>query len=151
MPTPRIDRFKVRLAVYLVLERNGKILMLRRANTGYQDGNYGLVQGHSDGGETVQAAVSREAKEEVDLDIPAPDVQVIHVQHSPAENEPGEEYLCVYMRGRCDGQPKNMEPDKCDDLAWFPIDALPENTIPSVKFALENIRKGEFYSNWGWK
>ncbi|MFH0856765.1 MAG: NUDIX hydrolase, partial [bacterium] len=46
------ERFKVIPAVYLFLEEDGKILLLRRFNTGYEDGNYAFVSGHLDGGES---------------------------------------------------------------------------------------------------
>lgn len=40
------ERFKVVPAVYLVLRRGEGVLLLRRANTGYQDGKYSLIAGH---------------------------------------------------------------------------------------------------------
>ena len=69
MPT---DRFKLIAAVYVFFVRDGKILMLRRANTGYVDGDYSLVAGHADGNEALTAATAREAKEEAGVTI-APD------------------------------------------------------------------------------
>ncbi|MCE9541082.1 NUDIX domain-containing protein [Candidatus Kaiserbacteria bacterium] len=152
MSTPAVERFRVRLAVYLILERDGKILMMRRANTGYRDGFYGLVQGHADGGETVQEAMAREAKEEVGIVIDPAALKVVHIQHSPAENEPGHEYVCVYMTcNTLSGEPVNGEPDKCDDIAWFAEASLPTNTIPNVVVALSDIASGRVYGNWGWK
>lgn len=34
------DRFKLIPAVYLLLRQDNEVLLLRRANTGYQDGKY---------------------------------------------------------------------------------------------------------------
>ena len=152
MDAPYVERFRVRLAVYLLLERDGKILMLRRSNTGYRDGFYGLVQGHADGGETVQEAMAREAKEEAGITLDPADLEVVHVQHSSAENEPGHEYMCVYMKcTQWSGEPSNGEPEKCDDVSWFSRDSLPANVIPNVQFALDDIQRNVFYDNWGWK
>ena len=50
---PPEKRFKLILSVYLILVKDGKTLLLRRTNTGYEDGNYGLVAGHVDGNENV--------------------------------------------------------------------------------------------------
>jgi hypothetical protein len=36
-----IERFKLVSAVHLFFIRDGKILLLRRFNTGYEDGKYG--------------------------------------------------------------------------------------------------------------
>ena len=52
-------------AVYLILERDNKILIARRANTGYEDGNYQVPAGHVEEAELPTEAVIREAKEEV--------------------------------------------------------------------------------------
>jgi 8-oxo-dGTP pyrophosphatase MutT (NUDIX family) len=54
------ERFKLIAAVYVLFVRDGMVLMLRRANTGYEDGNYGLVAGHVDGNETLKEAAIRE-------------------------------------------------------------------------------------------
>jgi len=44
-----IKRFKLTSAVHLFLVRNGKVLLLRRFNTGYEDGKYSVIAGHSFG------------------------------------------------------------------------------------------------------
>jgi 8-oxo-dGTP diphosphatase len=55
------QRFKIFIAAYLVLEDNGKLLLHKRANSGYEDGNYSLVAGHLDGAETAKHSIIREA------------------------------------------------------------------------------------------
>jgi 8-oxo-dGTP diphosphatase len=48
------------------------------------------------------------------------------------------------------GRKKNMEPDKCDDLSWFPINKLPKNTIPFIREATSNVNQKIFYSEFGY-
>ncbi|UCC76418.1 MAG: hypothetical protein JSW37_13065, partial [Anaerolineales bacterium] len=44
----------------------------------------------------------------------------------------------------------NREPDRCDDLAWFPIDGLPENVVGYVRRALQNYERGVWFDEYGW-
>jgi hypothetical protein len=48
------------------------------------------------------------------------------------------------------GEITNTEPDKCDDLSWFKLDALPENTIPYIRQALEAHKNNIKYTEFGW-
>ncbi len=136
------DRFKLIAAVYLMLIKDGKILMLRRCNTGYEDGNYSLVAGHVDEGESFKEAIVREAKEESGIEIELEDVDVVHIMHRVALGR-----ISIFLTAKkWNGEIKNMEPEKCDDLSWFDSNNLPENTIPYIRKAIESYRKGISYS-----
>lgn len=43
------EEFKIVSTVYLILIRNNEILLLRRYNTGFHDGEYSLPAGHLNG------------------------------------------------------------------------------------------------------
>jgi len=49
------------------------------------------------------------------------------------------------------GEPFNAEPDKCDELRWCDVDALPVNIIPYVKQAIQNFRNGVVFDEFGWE
>ena len=40
------ERFSLVPAVYLFLERDGRVLLMRRRNTGFADGSYAAIAGH---------------------------------------------------------------------------------------------------------
>ena len=142
------ERFRIYIAAYLMLIKDGQVLLLRRANTGYQDGNYSLVAGHLDGAETAKQSIIREAKEEAGIILKPADLEVVHVMHRYRTDR---EYIDIYLKTNAwEGEPTNMEPDKCDELKWCALENLPENMIPEVKLALENTKKKIFYGEIGW-
>ncbi len=48
----------------VILEKDGKILLIRRANTGWRDGEYGFPAGHVEANETFLETCVHETKEE---------------------------------------------------------------------------------------
>lgn len=144
------NRHKNIPATYLILKRENKILLLRRFKTGYNDGLYSLVAGHVDEGETFTQALLREAREEAGLEIPHEKIKTIHVMHRRSATDGSQRVDVFHLVEDFDGEPKNMEPQKCDDLSWFEIDDLPENIIPYIRKVIEYVRDGVFYSEHGW-
>lgn len=144
-----MERFKVTPEVFVILMREGNILLLRRANTGWQDGNYSLPAGHLESGETAREGASREAKEEVGIDIDPNDLEFLltqyrwHVDHGRVG--------FYFAPKKWSGEIRNAEPDKADDLQFFPIDTLPENMVEHVREALKSFIEGESYCEHGWQ
>ena len=136
------------VAVHLFLSRAGTVLLLRRANTVYEDGQYSVIAGHLDGGETVIAAAVREAGEEAGIALDPIGVRVVGVMHRRANDERIDFFVVAEAWS---GEIVNREPEKCDELAWFPLGALPPNTIPYVRRALENYRAGRWFESFGWE
>lgn len=141
------ERYKFISAVYLILIKENKVLLLKRANTGYEDGNYSLVAGHMDGNETIKQAMIREAYEEAGIIIDEKNIEIVAFLHRKTDPERLDFFL------RCDrwsGEVTNMEPDKCSELSWYDINNLPENIIPCVKKAIENYQNNIMFDNFGW-
>lgn len=141
------ERFKLTSAVHLFLIRDGKVLLLRRFNTGYEDGNYSVIAGHLEGDEEVRAAAIREAQEEVGIEISPQDLQVVGVMHRKSTDERIDFFLAT---GSWSGEITNREPDRCDQLAWFDLGELPENVVPYVGRALDNYLRGNWFDSFGW-
>ncbi len=132
-------------AVYILLEQDGKILLGRRYNTGYEDGNYQVPAGHVEEGELPTEAIIREAKEEVNVELVLENLELVHVGYRPKHDPTGDRIDLFFKAKQWSGEFKNMEPEKCDDLNWCSWDNLPENMTFHVREALECIQKGIFF------
>lgn len=149
MSSDKPERFKLIPAVYVVLRRGNEVLLLRRANTGYQDGRYSLPAGHLEGDELGTMGIVREAKEEAGITLDPKDLELVHVSHRLSRNQVGQERLDLFFEAtKWQGEPTNMEPHKCDDLSWFPLDNLPAAVMPFIGMVLKDISKGVVYSEY---
>ena len=140
-------RAKFPVTVHLFFFRNDQILLLRRFNTGFRDGEYSVPAGHLDGDETVMAAAVREAEEETGVRIEADDIVFSSVMHRNEGDERVDFFVHVL---KWQGEPVNTEPEKCDELIWADVQALPINTIPYIRRAIDNHRKGLSFDEFGW-
>jgi 8-oxo-dGTP diphosphatase len=140
-------RFNLIPEAHLLLFNDDQVLLLKRENTGYEDGNYSVIAGHIDGGERAREAISREAREEAGLLVDPEDLSLCHVMHRRADDE---RVSFFFTTRRWIGEPQNMEPEKCSDLSWFRIDALPSNMVSYVRAAIEKVQQGTTYSEFGW-
>jgi 8-oxo-dGTP pyrophosphatase MutT (NUDIX family) len=135
------------LAVHMLFRRGDEVLLLRRANTGYRDGMYSVPAGHVEAGESATGAACREALEEVGLELSPRDLEFALVMH----RFEGEERLDLFFELRhWDGEPRNCEPAKCDELRWCAVSALPDNTVTYVRRGIEAAVAGERYVELGW-
>ena len=144
---PAMTRFKLIAEVHLLLVRDDSILLLRRFNTGYEDGNYSVVAGHVDGGETFRQAMIREAREEAALELRPEQLSLAHTMHRFSDSE---RLSLFFTASGWSGEPRNAEPHKCDELDWYPLDALPSNMVGYIRAAIEHVSRDEAYSEYGW-
>ncbi len=136
-------------AAYLIPLRNNKVLLLKRKNTGFHDGEYSFIAGHVEDRESFGQAVIREAREESGLIITEADIKAAHIMHRNSDDAVRVDVF--FTVSRWEGEAVNREPEKCAELSWFPLDDLPEKTIPFIRKTLERILKGEYYSEEGWQ
>ena len=146
--TERKERFKITPSVYLILEREGDVLLMQRQNTGYEDGSYGLPSGHKESGEYPSEALAREILEEIGVEVKADDLNCVHTMMRVREVD-SERVDLFFTVNEWSGEPQNTESEKCSHMDWFPIDDLPKNTIPYVRKALEQWQNGTKYSEFG--
>lgn len=153
-------------AVHGVLIKDNQVLLGQRINTSYGDGCYSFPAGHLERFETLTDALVREMLEETDV-CPifnpcaqrlAPEYPTLTIEHMKDYGRAADEatrfrqyaeYFFLLKDGY-EGAIKNMEPDKCADLRFFPLEALPQNMLPLARHALTALQQGKTFERFGW-
>ena len=125
------------IAHTFVFDAEGRLLLLRRANTGFLDGAYTLPGGHVDKGEAVAAAAVREVAEETGVEV----LDIEPLIAMPYRG--GVDFIFEARRWR--GAAAIGEPELCDDLAWALPAQLPAATAPFVAKALALRAEGTWF------
>ncbi|MDF2962796.1 MAG: hydrolase [Paenibacillus sp.] len=136
-------------SVHLLFYRGeDEVLLLKRQNTGFEDGKWSVVAGRMDGGEEVKAAAVREAKEEAGVEIALSEVEVIGVMHRKNTTS---EWIDFFLKVHSwKGQLVNAEPHKCEELRWFKLNGLPEPMVPYIRQALTREHNGMWFESVNW-
>lgn len=122
-------RPRVGVAVYVLNGENQLLCMHRISQHAY--GTWAPPGGHLEYGETFLQCAKREMKEETGLDVD--DIEVMGVTNNVYEDE-GKQYVTLAVRAKIWwGEPKIMEPEKCDKLEWFDLDKLPSPLMPAFQ------------------
>ena len=139
------ERFKSGICVDLLMlkkeEDKTKVLLMRRKNTGSNDGEYEFPGGHLEENEDLFDAMIRESEEELLIKIQREDLELVHIMH----HYTGTRFNFVFKVMVSNFMPKIGEPDKCDKLEWFDIESLPLNISSKMLRIISNVRNKIFY------
>lgn len=143
-----VERFKLKSAVYLVLKQDNKVLLMKRAGSGYMDGFYSLPAGHLEQGETLKMAMVREAKEEINIEI---DPRNLHLELTLHRASEFGEYIDVFFSVQhYKNELRINEPDKCHDLGFFDVEKMDKPIVPYIRKVLECLDKKINYLEADW-
>jgi 8-oxo-dGTP pyrophosphatase MutT (NUDIX family) len=139
-------RFSVVPAAYVYLRRDDQVLLQHRQNTGYMDGMWVAgAAGHIELGETAATAAVREAREELGIELKVMSLQPATImQRTDGTATPNEQRADWFFTAtEWAGEPSAMEPDKCAQVAWFPLLALPDAMPEYERFVLNGLAAGQ--------
>ena len=142
------QRHKAIPAVYLLLSQNGRLLLSRRCNTGYCDNLFGLPSWHAEEGESLFAAMVREAKEEIGIEIDPHHLTFVHVRDRNAND--GHRIDFFFSCSQFQNALSNCEPEKCSELRWVEDVHKTEEVIPYIKEVCRLVQEQIPYSVENW-
>lgn len=135
-------RKRTRVACSLIGKIDNKILLSKRMNTGHMDGTWSLVAGHVIEGEPATKAMIREVMEECGIDLLPQELTYIGAVHHFSESF---DYInFVFKADLTNKKIINNEPEKCEELKFFPYNKLPK---PMADYILEIIEKSFKYNH----
>lgn len=133
-----------------MLADGNRVLLVRRAGSGFHDGGLSLPAGHLDGGEDAVGGLLRELSEELTITAERDSCRLAVVcialpRHGGSRvSQPG-----LHL-GRWAGTPSIGEPDTCSELVWADLGRLPGDLVDYIEAALHALRKGEPLVLCGW-
>ena len=145
-----MERFKVCVAVHLILIKDGKILLQRRNNPNKHSYlKLGMPAGHLEKGENVNQAIEREIKEELDITIT--DYELVQVMNLNGDTDVYDAYF--YVCNSYNGEIKNNELDNAKTLEWHDINKPIEDLMEYEQYALNKYleNKNNYFTLYGWE
>lgn len=134
--------------LHIILRRGDCVLLGKRCNTGFCDGFYHLPAGHLEANESVLTGTVREISEELGIAVLVENLKFAFFLHQRS----GDGRIALFFETSLwDGEPTNLEPDKCASLEWFPLAKLPQEMVSYARFTLERYNAGEFFALFGWE
>jgi 8-oxo-dGTP diphosphatase len=140
--------------VHLLLMRDGRVLLGRRANTGYGDGAYEPPSSRLTERETIVEAAIRVAAAQPGIALSPSHVSLAHVMHDVS----GAGRIAFFLTADgWDGEPDGgtdcrgtdaHSAASYSDFDWFDIDDLPANMIDRARVAVRNYAAGVGFSTY---
>jgi len=126
---------KPKIGMGVMIKKGGKILIGKRKNS-HGDGTWAFPGGHLENGESFSECLKREIKEECAIDV-----KNLRFQCVANIIKYGKHYVLIgYVADWKKGEPKLMEPDKCEGWEWFDLKNLPSPLFEASKIIIESYR-----------
>ncbi|MFE2375725.1 NUDIX domain-containing protein [Streptomyces sp. NPDC059398] len=92
----------------------------------------------------------RETAEETGLAVAESDLSLVHTLDLVDPVGPVPRIQLFFTATRWQGEPAVLEPDRCTEWRWWPLNALPDPTVDYTRTALAAISHGTAYTAMGW-
>lgn len=123
------------LVGWLIVRRDGQILLGRRSGVSYGVGHWGLPGGHVEDGETLAQTACREAREEVGIEADPADLTPLGMSRYTDGGTAGLDLF--FQTGRFGGEPRPVS--ECDRVGWYDLQHLPDPVLPWLPSTLQRL------------
>jgi 8-oxo-dGTP diphosphatase len=135
-----VEKIKPRVGVGVFVFKDGMVLLGKRKGA-HGAGDWAPPGGHLEFGESVEDCAKRELSEETGL-------KVLSVQTGAWSNDVidgNKHYITLFaVVDQFEGEPKLLEPQKCEEWQWFSVDALPSPLFLPANSFLTQYKSSQF-------
>ncbi len=132
---------KTKVGVGVMILKDGKVLFGRREGS-HGAHQYAFPGGHLEYMESFTETAKREVMEECGIEISNIQFQFLMNLKTYAPKH----YVHIgLIADWASGEPKNLEPEKCDGWDWYDVDNLPGELFEACKYAIEAYKTDKNY------
>jgi 8-oxo-dGTP diphosphatase len=130
------NRPKVGVGVMVI--KDGKILLGKRKGS-HGEGEYAAPGGHMEYMESFEECAKREVAEEVGIEISA--IRFLRLLN--LKTYAPKHYVDIGLTAQwVNGEPKLLEPEKCEGWGWYDMDNLPAPLFATTQSYIEAYKTG---------
>ena len=129
------------VGIGIMIFKDGKALLGKRKGS-HGAGDYAFPGGHLEHLESFEDCARREVREEAGIEIKNIKFQFVAnlTGHAPKHSM----HLGL-IADWASGEPKVLEPEKCEGWAWYDLDALPQPLFDACVLAFDSYKTGKIY------
>lgn len=133
------NRPKVGIGVMVI--KNGKVLLGKRKGS-HGQGEYAWPGGHMEYMESFEECAKREVMEEAGIEIG--NIKFLRLLN--LKTYAPKHYVDIGLMAQwTSGEPKIMEPEKCEGWGWYDMDNLPQPLFGTIESYIEAYKTGRSY------
>lgn len=132
---------KTKVGVGVMIFKDGKVLLGKRKGS-HGQGEYAFPGGHLDYMESFAECAKREAMEETGIEIDEINFLLLAnvKQYAPKH------YVHLTVTAKwTSGEPKVLEPEKCEGWDWYDLNQLPDPIFETCKKSFDSYATGKNY------
>lgn len=136
-----MEEQRPKVGIGVMILKDGKVLLGKRKNS-HGDGEYAFPGGHLEHGESFEECARRETLEETEINIKNLRFLLLKnvLDYLPKH------YVHISILADWEsGEPKVLEPEKCESWGWYDLDNLPSPLFKPVVTSIESFRTGKYY------
>lgn len=125
----------------VMIFKDGKILLHKRKNA-HGNGEYASPGGHLEYMESFEECARRECREEAGIEIE----NLRFLMLANLKQYTPKHYVHINLIADWkSGEPKIMEPEKCEGWDWYDLNNLPQPLFGTTPMAIEALKTGRDY------